>query len=533
MAKLRKVDKKMRELQNNATVKKAQKGIFHFLFSRITILGILMLLQLGTLYAIFTYLSEYATYINTLLNILKVACIIYIINGKGNPDFKITWILLIFVFPVFGTIFYVFMKILPGTGLIKRRLSDLTVGTIPFMKQDKDTLEALRVSKPANANLAQYMSEQVHYPIHRNTAVKYFASGEEKFEEMKRQLEKAEKYIFLEYFIVERGEMWNSILRILLKKVKQGVEVRFMYDGMCSMIQLPYHYDRAMRKHGIKCKMFSPIRPTLSSYQNNRDHRKICVIDGKVGFTGGINLADEYINVKERFGHWKDTAVMLEGEAVQNLTMMFLQMWNISEKTPENYMRYLTPKSQENKRELGFVLPYGDSPYDGEIIGEQVYFHILDHAKKYVHIMTPYLILDNEMISTLTYAAKCGIEVIIIMPHIPDKWYAFCLAKTYYEELMQAGVQIYEYTPGFVHAKVFVSDNDTATVGTINLDYRSLYHHFECGAFIYNNPVVWDIERDFQSTLKMCQKVTLMELRSRSFVDRLLGRILRLFAPLM
>ena len=533
MSKMKKVDKKMRELQNSEPVKKAKKGIFHFIFSRIAVVGFLLLLQMATMYATFTFLSEYATYITTALNVLRVVCIIYIINRKSNPDFKITWILLIFIAPVFGTIFYMFMLVLPGTGMLKRRLSDLTVSTLPYMKQDQAVMDALRVSKAENANLAHYMSEHVHFPVHRNTSVKYFASGEEKFEEMKRQLEKAEKFIFLEYFIVERGEMWNSILRILMKKVKQGVEVRFMYDGMCSMLQLPYHYDRAMRKHGIKCKMFSPIRPVLSSYQNNRDHRKICVIDGKVGFTGGVNLADEYINVKERCGHWKDTAIMMEGEAVQNLTMMFLQMWNISEKTPEKYARYLTPKSLDVKRELGYVLPYGDSPYDGEIIGEQVYFHILDHAKKYVHIMTPYLILDHDMISTLTYAAKCGVEVIIIMPHIPDKWYAFVLAKTYYEELIKAGVQIYEYTPGFVHAKVFVSDNDTATVGTINLDYRSLYHHFECGAFIYNNPVVWDIERDFQATLKKCQKISLMDVNARSLKEKSLGWLLRLIAPLM
>lgn len=528
-----KMDEKVKELQNSEPVKKAKKGVFRFVFSRITVLLVLMLIQIGILVSTLTYLSEYATYIYAALTLLEIGSVIYIINSKTNPDFKITWILLIFVLPVFGTIFYVFTRVLPGTGFIKRRLSDLNMATIPYMTQDKETLEALRVSKPANANLAYYMSEQARCPIHRNTSIKYFASGEEKFEELLIQLKKAEKYIFLEYFIVERGYMWDSILNILIEKVKQGVEVRFMYDGMCSMIQLPYHYDRTMRKYGIKCKMFSRIRPVFSSYQNNRDHRKICVIDGKVGFTGGINLADEYINVKERFGHWKDTAVMLEGEAVQNLTMLFLQMWNVTEKNIDAFDRYLSPKSEEFKRELGYVLPYGDSPYDGEIIGEQVYFHILDHAKKYVHIMTPYLILDNEMVSTLTYAAKCGIEVIIIMPHIPDKWYAFILAKTYYEELIRAGVQIYEYTPGFVHAKVFVSDNDTATVGTINLDYRSLYHHFECGAFIYNNPVVWEIERDFQATLKKCEKVTIMDLNSRSLTERVVGKLLRLIAPLM
>lgn len=518
---------------NFTPVKKAKKGILSLVFSRVSVLVILLLIQIGIFAATITQLSDYATYIHGIFLVLEVVSVIYIINSKSNPAFKITWILLIFVLPFFGTAFYVFMKIMPGTGFIERRLSDLNVVTKEYMKQDQDTLEALRVSKPANANLAYYLSNQVNFPIHRNTAVKYFSTGEEKFEELKTQLRKAEHFIFLEYFIVEEGIMWDSVLDILIEKAKSGVEVRFMYDGMCGILQLPYNYDKQIRKHGIKCKMYSPVRPILSSYQNNRDHRKICVIDGKVGFTGGINLADEYINEKERFGHWKDTAVMMEGEAVQNLTILFLQMWNITQRQPEDYKKYLTPKSLDIKRELGFVLPYGDSPFDKETIGEQVYFHILNHAKKYVHIMTPYLILDNEMLTTLTFAAKCGIEVIIIMPHIPDKWYAFVLAKTYYEELMEAGVQIYEYTPGFVHAKVFVSDNDTATVGTINLDYRSLYHHFECGAFIYNNPAVWDVERDFQETLKKCEKVTLTTLKSRSLIERLVGRVLRLIAPLM
>ena len=279
--------------------------------------------------------------------------------------------------------------------------------------------------------------------------------------------------------------------------------------------------------------MMNPIKPFLSTVQNNRDHRKICVIDGRVGFTGGINLGDEYINRKERFGHWKDTAVMLKGDAVQSLTMLFLQMWNVDEKEEEHYGHYLTPRRQGLRRELGYVLPYGDSPFDDENVGEEVYFHILNHAKKYVHIMTPYLILDNEMITTLTRAAKSGIEVIIIMPHIPDKWYAFVVAKTYYRELIRAGVQIYEYKPGFVHAKVFVSDDDTATVGTINLDYRSLYLHFECGVFIYNNSVVDRVERDFQETLMKCHKVSLVELRNRSLFSKIAGQVLRLVAPLM
>ena len=282
--------------------------------------------------------------------------------------------------------------------------------------------------------------------------------------------------------------------------------------------------------------MFSPIRPTLSTYQNNRDHRKIAVIDGHTAFTGGVNLADEYINQKTRFGHWKDTAIMLKGDAVLSFTMMFLQMWNITERTPEAYSRYLTPADYQLSEGLdsnGFVLPYGDSPMDREQVGEQVYMDILNQAKSYVHIMTPYLILDDEMENALCYAAKRGIDVKIIMPHIPDKKYAYMLARTYYPELIQAGVKIYEYTPGFVHAKVFVSDNEKAVVGTINLDFRSLYLHFECAAYIYDHPVVLDVEKDYQETLENCMLITMENCKNYSWSGKKLGRLMRLVAPLM
>lgn len=514
-------------------VKKAKKGIFHMIFSHISVLVVLLVIQIAALVGTVTYLGHYATYAYVIFTILSIVTVVYIINTNSNPAFKMSWILFILLVPIVGVAFYIFMTTQLGTKYLGKRLATLNAATKDYMDQETEVVEDLRLSKPANANLAYYLNSQVSFPTHRNTKVTYFPSGESKFEAMKVQLRNAEKYIFLEYFIVEEGKMWNEILEILKDKVKEGVEVRFMYDGMCSIVLLPRNYPKRLQAEGIQCKMFNPIRPVLSSYQNNRDHRKICVIDGKVAFNGGINLADEYINEKIRFGHWKDTAVMLEGEAVQSFTMMFLQMWNVTVRRQEDFARYVTPKSKVFKRELGFVLPYGDSPYDHENVGEQVYFHILNHAKKYVHIMTPYLIIDNEMLTNLTYAAKCGIEVIIIMPHIPDKWYAFWVARTYYEELIQAGVKIYEYTKGFVHAKVFVSDNDTATVGTINLDYRSLYHHFECGTFIYNNPVVWEIERDFQDTLKKCEKVTLESLKSRNIVERIVGRVLRLIAPLM
>lgn len=522
-----------KKIQNSKPVKKVKTGILNIVFSRTFIVVLLVLVQLIVFAVPFIYLQEYASYVYFGLLAFGFATVIYIINRNSHPDFKITWILLIMSMPILGAPFYAFMKTQPGTNHLRKRLDILGKEIKQYMTQDEEIVSRLHVSKSAHANLVKYMNNQISFPIYRNTAATYFPSGEEKFVALKEQLKKAEHFIFMEYFIVEKGVMWNEVLDILKDRVWHGVEVRFMYDGMSGLHLLPHEYDKELRRAGIKCKQFAPIQPVLSSYQNNRDHRKICVVDGKVAFTGGINLADEYINVKERFGHWKDTAIMLEGDAVQSFTMMFLQMWNLTERRQELYDRYLTVQSDEWKRELGYIMPYADSPFDEQNVGEQVYLHILNHAKQYVHIMTPYLIIDNDMMKTLEYVAQCGIEVIIIMPHIPDKWYAFVVAKTYYETLIKAGVQIYEYTPGFVHAKVFVADNDTATVGTINLDYRSLYHHFECGAFIYNNPVVWDIERDFQNTLQKCQKITIKDIRKRSVWQKIAGKILRLIAPLM
>lgn len=518
---------------DNKKLKKAKKGLFRIVFSRTGLILIMILLQIGIFVAMSYRLRSYSIYINAAFTVLSLVVLIYIINSEQNPAFKMTWVLCVAVFPAVGTLFYIYVQTQVGTRWIGRRLDDLKLEEMPYMTQDQEIIKELKESKPAMANLAYYLSDYLRFPTYRNTEVTYFPLGEDKFAAMVRELKKAKRFIFLEYFIVAEGHMWGTILEILKEKADRGVEVRFLYDGMNTISNLPYNYYKDVQKLGIQCRMSNPIIPFLSTTQNNRDHRKICVVDGRVAFTGGINLADEYINEKERFGHWKDTAVMLEGEAVQSLTILFLEMWNLGERRPENYERYLTPKKTMVRRELGYVLPYGDHPYDNENVGEEVYFHILNHAKKYVHIMTPYLILDSEMITSLTRAAKSGIEVVIIMPHIPDKWYAFAVGKTYYKVLIQAGVQIYEYTPGFVHAKVFVSDDDTATVGTINLDYRSLYLHYECGVLIYDNPVVERIEKDFQDTLEKCHKVSLAEVAARPLSMKLVGQVLQLFAPLM
>ena len=518
-------------MQSNV-VKKAKGGVLGFVFSRTALILALILLQIGVLFFLSTALREQAMFVFGALNIIQVIVVIYIVNEKGNPEFMCTWVILILLFPVFGCLFYIYVKMEFGTRFISTRFNALNLETKEYMRQKKSTIQDLRVSNPANANLSHFLN-RLQFPTYRNTKVNYYGSGEENFPVFLSELKKAEKYIFLEYFIIDQGFMWESILKILKEKAESGVEVRLMYDGMNSISRLPHDYPKMMQEYGIKCKMFSPIVPILSTTQNNRDHRKICVIDGKVGFTGGINLADEYINKIERFGYWKDTVIMLKGDAVQSLTMLFLQMWNVTETKQEEYEKYLTEMSKELRREQGFVIPYGDSPFDKEDVGKEVYFHILNHAKKYVHIMTPYLILDREMVAALTRTAKSGIDVKIMMPYIPDKWYAFAVAKTYYKELISAGVKIYEFVPGFVHAKVFVSDDDTAAVGTINLDYRSLYLHFENGVFIYNNTVVRDIEMDFQNTLKKCIRISMADLNKINPGMILTGRVLRLLAPLM
>lgn len=513
------------------TLQKGKRGMIQVVFGRTGIVVLSLVLQALMLILGFGILRQYVVYAFGGYAVFALVIAIVIINSDENAGFQIAWLVPVLLVPFFGGLFYLFVQSQLGYRLLHRRLSKLIEETRSYARQKPEVLERLKKDNPAEARLAYYAFEQGDFPVYNNTEVSYFPLGEEKFKEMLIQLERAEHFIFLEYFIVEEGYMWGRILEVLQRKAKQGVEVRMLYDGMCSLVMLPYRYPEQLRALGIQCKMFSPIRPALSTTQNNRDHRKILVIDGRVAFTGGVNLADEYINRKVRFGHWKDTAVMLEGDAVRSFTMMFLQMWNITERQ-ENYGRYLDV-SISRPSGSGYVIPYGDSPVDNENLAENIYLDIINRAVNYVHIMTPYLILDQEMITALTFAAKRGVDVTIIMPHIPDKKYAFALAKTYYPGLIRAGVKIYEYTPGFIHAKVFTSDDVRAVVGTVNMDYRSLYLHFECAVYMYRVLAIRDIEKDVQETLKKCQKITLDSCRREKLGMKLMGRVLRLFAPLM
>lgn len=496
-----------------------------------------LLLQIAFIVSALNFFSDRFVYFSIASTLLSLVVLVWIINDNTNPYYKLAWVVPVLIIPVFGTITYLFAKLELGTHIMNNRLLKLIDKTSPFIPQNKDTLDELEKISVKEKNLAVYMKTYAGYPIWRNTYAEYYPLGEDAFASMVHELEAAEEFIFMEYFIVERGVMWNTILEILARKAAEGVDVRFMYDGMCSLMLVPYSYPKKLEAMGIKCKMFSPIKPVLSTVQNNRDHRKILVVDGHTAFTGGVNLADEYINKVEYYGHWKDTAVMLKGEAVAGFTIMFLQNWNITEITEDDYANYIKsdfPQLLENDLPTdGFVLPYGDSPLDNENVGQIVYLDILNRAERYVHIMTPYLILDNEMVGALTYAAKRGVDVVIIMPHIPDKVYAYLLARSYYAELIRAGVKIYEYTPGFVHAKCFVSDDTRAVVGSINLDYRSLFLHFECASYFYRHQVVAQVEQDVQNTLKKCMQVTIEDCKKFNLFKRMAGHVLRLFAPLM
>lgn len=536
--------------RQNGKEKRKPKGILRVVFSRTAVIGVSLLLQIYVLFATFYWLSEYSTLINSIFLIMGAITVIYILNEENNASFKMVWMIPVLVIPVFGTLMFLFVNLQLETKFMRKRLNLMERELSTHLKQDQEVVDKIVSSSPdgGESGLVHYLNQAGGYPAYAGNGVKFFPLGEDKFAQMIIELKNAKKFIFMEYFIVSKSYMWDTILEILKEKVKEGVEVRFMYDGMCSLVLLPYGYYKDLEEFGIRSHAFSQIKPVLSTYQNNRDHRKILVVDGKVAFTGGINLADEYINRKVRFGHWKDTAVMVKGPAVKSFTLMFLKMWNLAEKknniSKEELYKYVdsVEYSDESKTDNGFdsgmhtggmVTPYGDNPFSKERIGRQVYIDILNRAKHYVHIMTPYLILDDEMTSALIYCAQRGVETVIIMPHIPDKKYAFLLAHSYYLELIKNGVQIYEYTPGFVHAKIFVSDGIRASVGTINLDFRSLYLHFECAAYIYHNDVVQDIEDDYQRTLSMSQKITTETVNRYPLRQKIAGQILRIIAPLM
>ncbi len=501
---------------------------FRQILRRRVFIILLLVLQAVILAALITNTSQLARWVNGAFRVLSLLVVLRVVSSRDKPSYKLLWTFLCLVAPVFGGLLYLLICFQGSTRSVDQRLRELEAQS--RLNENTDAYTKACRTAPDHAPQMTYL-QRAGFPVWEHTTCKYFSPGEKVFQRLIPELKKAERYIFLEFFIIQEGIMWNAIHDILKEKVRQGVQVRVLYDDIGSFLTLPKDYPKQLEREGIQCRVFNPFRPVLSSLQNNRDHRKIISIDGVTAFTGGFNLADEYINAFEKHGHWKDAGILLHGQAAWSLTVFFLQMWDLSSRTREDFSQFdpwLCADCQLPSD--GLVQPYADSPIDKENVGEHVYLQMINNAKRYLYINTPYLILDDSLVSALCLAAKSGVDVRIVAPHHWDKWIIHMTTRSYYHPLLEAGVRIYEYTPGFLHEKTFVSDDTTATVGTINLDYRSLYLHFECGVWLYQNKVVGQVKEDFLQTLNECQEITKAPDHGPLF--RLFQELLRLVAPL-
>lgn len=506
------------------------RKMLKFLFSRLVIVCLLLAVQLAFIVFLLMFLGQAQIYVAWALQIGSFAVVLWIISKQDNPSYKLAWCIPILMFPLFGGFFYLMFG---NKRMSRKKTREIETYALTQQRTFDDYDNIARELVPQTPMLyrqAEYVTRISGFPVCRGTQMEYYPLGEDFFPALMAELEKAKRFILMEYFIIEQGTMWDPILELLQRKVREGVEVKLMYDDLGTIQIIPAHYDKTLREMGIEVVVFNPLRPRLSSAMNYRDHRKITVVDGNVGFCGGINLADEYINAFPKHGHWKDTAVLLRGEAVQSLTLMFMHLWQFASNTTFDLAPYMPTVSYPDD---GYVQPFGDSPLDNFNVAENVYLQLINSAKRYIYITTPYLILDNEMVTALVIAAQSGIDVRIVTPHVPDKWYVHMVTQSYYFQLVEAGVQIYEYTPGFVHAKMVVCDDEVCMVGTTNMDYRSFYLHFECGVIFYRSSVVETVKRDIQRTLEVSEPITLSH--SRTLIERhaLLRSILRVFAPLM
>lgn len=509
------------------------KKLIKWMLNRGVIAGVAVLLQFIWIYVLFYRVGRLSAYSNLVINILAAILVLRIINKRMNPSFKLAWTFVILLFPLLGLVIYMVFGRPELTKRTRQKMNRVHEEIEPLLisnpEYDKE-LEALDVSV---AQQSAYISKWAHFPVYKHTDTCYYPSGEEMFPVMLEELEKAEKFIFIEYFIFGEGYMYDRITDVLARKVKEGVEVRLIFDDFGCVGTMPPHFYRDLQKKGIKCAAFNPVRPFLSIIMNNRDHRKILVIDGKVAFTGGVNIADEYINRITKYGYWKDTGIRLKGEAVWSFTCMFLEMWNYIVRSSEDYLKYKVKPEEILTESDGFVQPYGDTPLDSENTGENVYMNIIQKAKRYVYIFTPYLIMDHEMLITLCNAAKRGVDVRIVTPGIPDKKLVYLLTQADYGQLIENGVKIYQYKPGFIHAKSFVCDDEVATVGSINMDYRSLYLHFECGVYLYRTKAVMQLREDVDKVMEASEEITFDWCRHRFIGIRLIQVVLRLLAPLL
>ena len=497
----------------------------HIVFSAVSLIVQIVFLAVAML-----GLRENYFFINTLGTILAIITVFYITNGSGKSSYKILWIIFILAVPIFGVTAYMLLgggRVFPH---VKRKMQKCESKYIKQLPRDVEAHETLRYSDGLHSRQADYLTLESGYPLYKNSSCEFLAPGEKFLPRFLEELRKAQRYIYIEFFIIAEGKMWSAVSEILEQKVKEGLEVKVLFDDFGSIKRQHKNFIKNLRRKGVEVAVFNKIRPSMDVFMNNRNHRKIVVIDGKVAITGGLNLADEYINQFERFGYWMDCAVIVKGDAVKSFLAMFCSTWEFTTGKGIDMVGHI---SQDVALEKGFLLPYADGPLDDKNPAEGIYMQILNSAQRYVYIATPYLIIDNSMKECLRLAAKSGIDVRIITPHIPDKWYVHPVTQYNYYDLLKSGVKIYEYLPGFIHSKFFVSDDSVATVGTVNMDYRSFIMHFECGVWICDNKTVYDIKDHFNTLLLQCEEITLKKLKKSPWYIRLKRAILHLFAPFM
>ena len=499
--------------------------------ARLVLVGITLLLQVVWIIFLAIRLNESSIYVSLCTSVLALLVVLKLYGKHTNSAIKMPWIMLILVFPVMGLSLYLLVELLGNRRLIRKRLQAVREKLDAQPPQSPETQRHLENLDPGIANQFRYLTDRVGAQVYEDTDVVYYADAADAFAALKAAVSQAESFIFLEYFIIEDAESFQELRQLLLEKVRQGVEVRIMYDDVGCIGYLNLQFARQLQRDGIACRIFNPVIPILNLFLNNRDHRKITVVDGKVGFTGGFNLANEYFGLAHPYGAWKDTGIRLEGPAVCGLTRLFLELWNVQNFTDSDCSRYLQPAPAQFA--TGFVAPFGDNPMDSERVAENVYLNLISQAKKSLYLITPYLIITDEMRSALGLAAKRGVDVRIITPGIPDKKVIYSVTRSYYNALVIQGVRIFEYTPGFCHAKQCICDGEIASIGTSNLDYRSLYLHFENDVLLYGCDAVAQMAADFEALFPQCREVTEKYRSGRSAMLRIGQCILRLFAPLM
>lgn len=507
------------------------------LIIRVIVIISLIILQFLWMVSLVDGLVKYSVWLNGLMIILSLVIIIYLLDKNESPAYRLSWIILVAVFPIVGSLFYLFAGNKRPLKDMRQRIEGQYRHHQRDLEEVPNALGALLIDNPRLGSIAKYVNDHGGMPVFAGVDVKYYGCGEAVMDDLIKDLEAAQSHIFLEFFIVEYGVMYDRIFDVLKEKARHGVEVRFIYDDFGCLLRLPENFVELLAEDNIKALKFNPVRPIISLVYNTRNHRKYIVIDNKVAYTGGLNLADEYINEKVRFGYWKDSMIRLDGAAVWNLSQMFLTMWNAYQASELDFSKFAHQPSIERSRQIldrgqtsGYVQPFQDSPLDDEVLGENVYREILNTAERYVYIFTPYLVISHELLTAMTLAAKRGVDVRLMTPGIPDKKMVYRMTRSYYRPLMAGGVKLYEYSPGFLHAKSFVADDRVAIVGTINLDYRSLYLHFETATLLYYHPEISVIKQDFLSAQSQAKLVRYKHLR-RSMVGKIKDALLRLLAP--